>query len=417
MQLYHDIPKSKGVENALKRAKQMLNIQWVPIKLFPCGDSFINPDGTATRVDKWYPAYRPRTGIPYSSVRLHEKFVGFNVSFETFMTALSNPGSVLYTCSQHGVGKNMSSYYGTVCSCFASYVCGLPYRTSTNRMMVEKDVREVDITCLNGLELCDLVIKKDSHVAVITDIQRDVDRNVRLITVSESTLPLCVSNDYTPELFNAYWLGRGYHVYRYDGVHRQTYEPSPYVYVEGDPVAELPPPNTAFMSDFGDKANTRLGETVSFTVFENTWEHVEVTAPDGTVRVLPIKDGAVVYQPERAGFHSAVCHGNGETSQPVNFCVTNSTVDAPKRTVLKGDQLEFTFANAAEEKPFVYIINRFEGYTERQRGYFTEEEMAIGKKRVTVDLLPGEYYIYTVARNAYGYYTSAPCYFQIEEPA
>ena len=26
MQLYHDIPKSKGVENALKRARQMLDI-------------------------------------------------------------------------------------------------------------------------------------------------------------------------------------------------------------------------------------------------------------------------------------------------------------------------------------------------------------------------------------------------------
>ena len=203
----------------------------------------------------------------------------------------------------------MSSYYGTVCSCFGSYVCGFPYRTSANRMLIEPGVQEVDTASLNHLELCDLLIKKDSHVAVVTDIQRDVEGNVRIITVSESTLPLCVSTNYTPELFRAYWLDRGYHIYRYDGVHNQTYTPSPYVYVEGDPCLELPSPNPAFMSDFGDKANTHIEEAVSFTVFENKWDSLEVTAPDGTASVLTIKDAAATYQPEQAGFHSAVCRG------------------------------------------------------------------------------------------------------------
>ena len=129
MKLYHDIPKSKGVENALKRARQMLDIQWVPVERFPSGISSSEPEGTPKkRRDFNMAAWCPQTGMAYSSTRRNEKYLGFNVSLETFMTALDNPKSVLYTRSHHGDPEifNMLSYYGIVCSCFGSYVCGFP---------------------------------------------------------------------------------------------------------------------------------------------------------------------------------------------------------------------------------------------------------------------------------------------------
>jgi len=422
MKLYHDIPKSTGVENALKRARQMLDITWIPVERFPSGFSSAEPAGTPrVRHDFNYAPWRPQQGMAYSSVRREEKYVGYNVSLETFMTALYNPKSVLYTRSYHGDPEipNILSYYGIVCSCFGSYVCGFPYRTSGGAIIKDPDVIEVDATRLEDLELCDLVIRNSSkkggdHVTVITDIQRDVDGNVRLITVSESVLPLCVTKEYDPELFRKYWLDTGYRVYRYAGVHNQTYEPSPYVHVEGDPILEKPPVNTALMSIFGDKANTRLDEAVEFTVFEEKWETVEVTLPDGAVRQLPIADGAAVYQPECAGFHTAVCRKGDEISQAVSFCVTDSTAAASAASVVSGGQLEFTFRNAAGDKPLLYIINRVQACTERKRGWFTEEEVAAGKVAVTVDLVPGEYYLYTVCRNEYGFYASARCPFTVE---
>ena len=36
MQLYHDIPKSQGVANAIKRARQMVELEWTPLDMFPC---------------------------------------------------------------------------------------------------------------------------------------------------------------------------------------------------------------------------------------------------------------------------------------------------------------------------------------------------------------------------------------------
>lgn len=418
MQLYHDIPKSKGVENALKRARQMLDIRWVPVARFPAGVGSSEPEGAPKiRRDINYEPWRPKVGMTYSSVRRNEKYMGYNVSFETFMTALYNPKSVLYTRTHQGDPEilNMNSYYGIVCSCFGSYVCGFPYRTSGARIIDDPDVTEVDADVLENLELCDLVIKRSIHVAVITDIQRDVNGKVHLITVSESIRPLCVSNDYTVDEFRKYWLGNGYHVYRYSGVHNQIYEPSPYVYVEGDPILEKPPVNTAFMSIFGDKANTRMDETVEFTIFEDKWESVEVTKPDGGVEILTIADSAAAYVPKCPGFHTAVCRKGEEISQAVHFCVTDSSAQASAETVAPGGELEFTFRNSAPEAPLLYLVNRVEACTERMRAYFTPEEIATGKMKVTMKLVPGNYYLYTVTKNEYGFYASTRCPFRVEE--
>lgn len=417
MKLYHDIPKSVGVENALKRARQMLDIRWVPVARFPAGVGSSEPPGTPpARRDINYEPWRPKVGMTYSSVRRNEKYMGYNVSFETFMTAVSNPKSVLYTRTHQGDPEifNMNSYYGIVCSCFGSYVCGFPYRTSGARIIDDPDVTEVNTDVLENLELCDLPIKRGVHVTVITDIQRDVNGKVQLITVSESIRPLCVSNDYTPAEFRKYWLDNGYHVYRYAKVHETTYEPSPYVYVEGDPDLEKPPVNTALMSIFGDKANTRLDEEVEFTVFEQDWTAVEITGPDGTVTQLPIENEAAVFQPTKAGFYTAACTKEGAVSQKVNFAVTDSTVTANAETVKKGDKLELTFRTDAPEKPTLYIINRVQACTERQRGDFTAAEIAAGKAEITVNVDPGNYYVYTVAKNEYGFYASTRCYFNVE---
>lgn len=71
-------------------------------------------------------------GLVYSSVLETNTFVGIDVSFHTFMTALRNPKSVLYTENinrppYHGDLMGKGAYYGTVCSGFVSYALGLRY--------------------------------------------------------------------------------------------------------------------------------------------------------------------------------------------------------------------------------------------------------------------------------------------------
>ena len=116
MLLYHDIPSSKGVENALRRAKQMAEVEYTPVKRLPIVEKCLNSDGTQRYIENHSPVGFPIRGMIYSSVRRNEKYLGFNVSLETFITAVSNPNSVVYTRPIKGTGQHVHNYYGIVCS-------------------------------------------------------------------------------------------------------------------------------------------------------------------------------------------------------------------------------------------------------------------------------------------------------------
>ena len=99
-------------------------------------------------------------------------------------------------------------------------------------------------------------------IAVITDIERDVNGRVAYITVSESNVPFVIATRFTPEEFRGYWLENDYFIYRRDDLDRITYTPSPYVHLEGDPDLAVPELNRSLQPHFGNKANYMLGEEV-----------------------------------------------------------------------------------------------------------------------------------------------------------
>ena len=125
--LVEDIP-SLGARNAIKKAYQMTDLCFTPL------DSFVaNPSKTYYRGGK----YR---GLVYSSVKETHTFVGMDVSFHTFMTALHNPRSVIYTENVSKPpyhGSNCGAYYGTVCSGLITYALGLKvYQKSYDSLSV-----------------------------------------------------------------------------------------------------------------------------------------------------------------------------------------------------------------------------------------------------------------------------------------
>lgn len=118
--------------------------------------------------------YQPGTtykGLIYSSVKETETYVGENVSFHTFITAVKNPQSKLYTervdqYPYHGV--NCKAYYGTVCSGLVSYALGLVPRYATFDFP-ESDLMDiVDYSLPENLQIAD-VLWRDGHVALITE--------------------------------------------------------------------------------------------------------------------------------------------------------------------------------------------------------------------------------------------------------
>ena len=411
MILYHDVPRSKGVENAIKRAKQMVELEWMPVRPYPDGASIHTPEGHKY-LDIFTQPWQPQKGVGYSSVRLTEKYVGFNLSHETYLSAIANPRSRIYTTPQHGLGLRMFAYCGLVCSAFVSYVCDLPLRLPCSYWPHDPRVSLVNSDDLRNLMLCDIVLNPVMHIAIITDIERDVEGNVQYITVSESKLPRVISTRFTAEAFRGYWLGNGYQIYRYSGIDSAAYTPSPFVHLEGDPNLPVPAINKVIQPDLGNRANYMLSETVELDLLESGWEEVEIT---GAVDcVLPVEEDKAVFQPQAAGFYTARAKAGERYSDPVEFCVTDISVVLDRTVCGTSDTIGVTFSAAApEDEPIGWIVQNLTwGY--RGGGVFTEEEkrtgkfsiVHAGKPPVRAELEPGEYQVFVLVKNCNGIYKS-----------
>ena len=105
----------QGAINAVKKAYQLTDIIFSPLLPIAYNQGTYKPNST----------YK---GMIYSSVKEIGTYVGSNVSFHTFMTAIHNPRSRIYTDRIDEPpynGTNCRSYYGTVCSGLVSYALGL----------------------------------------------------------------------------------------------------------------------------------------------------------------------------------------------------------------------------------------------------------------------------------------------------
>ena len=132
--LYEDLPTSSGQWACLARASQMCDITYTPkADMFSSGN------------ENWEKMYvgTEYKGIIYSSVRaLDWGFIGYGVSMYSYLTALNNPKSVIYTrkyedyftSDGYSAYANVHNVYGTNCSEFASYCFDLPYLLTTVRL-------------------------------------------------------------------------------------------------------------------------------------------------------------------------------------------------------------------------------------------------------------------------------------------
>ena len=413
MELIYDRPASRGVENALKRAKQLCDIPWTPIRPLP--SALRGVKGTEHEYFYGYfDAWLPQRGAPYSSCRTVEKYVGWNVSAETFCTALQNPHSVVYTRQlKDEPGTKANCYYGLVCSMFVSYALEMPYRIVCKDWTAVEGIAPVDTAQLESLRLCDILLDPKRHVALITGIGRDETGAVQRIEVSECTLPLTIRTTFTPEEFRHYWLEDNYTVYRYDRVDEVTYTPDPWLPMEGEPAAEMP--RFALLPDYGNKANYRVGdEPVELWALEEGWETVEVTDPQGSRTCYPLEDSHVVLRPEAVGRYNACLVRGEERSGSVEWCMVSLHLEFDKKVYRVGEPLTCRAWNeAAEEKPFHATLNS-DTYYVLDKVFLTEEEMETGRFALPAVSAPGKYIVIAMARNEYGIYTSPYCEVTVE---
>lgn len=263
---------------AWKKAEQMLNLKWTPLKAVPKSTT-----GN-------FSADSEVTGTPYSSVAEYDKRLGEDVSFLTFMTALHNPYSLLYTenvrystsQSAYGVqyygGSNCAMYYGVVCSGFTSYALGtIPYVTGQYDDLAESGVFEkVYDQSANGVMRGDL-LWQEGHTLFVQDVWRK-NGVVTRVRVTEEWQPLArVRGVYTATEFNSFLSAQHIIIYRYKELYKNiNYEQSPFVTV-GDEVA-LPAftYNDDICTFAGDRASFAEGDLIYIHCLNLAYPQMEI---------------------------------------------------------------------------------------------------------------------------------------------
>ena len=276
--LIDDIP-TRGAFCAIKKAYQLTDVAFTPL------------DSIRANPHKKYRGGIEYNGLIYSSVKEIDKFVGIDVSMHTFMTALHNDRSVLYTENvgnppYHGV--NCAAYYGVVCNTFVSYALGLTVSLSTSDIPVADDMMLVEDQSSLGVRLADVIHQK-GHVMLITRIRRDpASGNAVELEISEARREGCRRFFLSGKDLNKNISAGKWRLYRYKYLELNTYRPlTDFVAVDDE---ELVPftYNVDICTSHGDKACFVTGDTITLNI-SSGFEYVEI-----------YKD-AILYQSFRVG--------------------------------------------------------------------------------------------------------------------
>ncbi len=171
-----DSLKALGVVNAVKKAYHMSDIKFVP------KSDIISNNNT-------YKKGREYRGMIYSSTKEISTYVGEDVSFHTFMTAINNPKSRIYTDRINKPpyhGANCSSYYGTVCSGVVNYALGLSENYRSYDFVASSKFKKIESPTPDSVQIAD-ILWQPGHVLLVTNISKLSNGDVSRIEVTEST--------------------------------------------------------------------------------------------------------------------------------------------------------------------------------------------------------------------------------------
>lgn len=352
---YHDFPESIGQMNVINRAYQMTKIQYVTEDTLPLhsGGSILSSE----KIEDASPGTEI-TGIPYSSMRETMASIPQATSFHTFMTAILNKNSYIYTKHYEPVAPsydyNSRCYYGAVCSTLVAYCYGIDNVIPTTISFdTYPGLNPLPTNQQNpySLKLADMLNHSNDHIVIVTDIGRNYRGKIEYIEVTEAWKPLCRSVKYTPERIKTKYFDEGFVAYRYEYVDDVSYTPSPWVHIDSTESAE-PVYSTTLSPRKGDKANWAVDETVEIDVMDSTGYTSYVLANAATetaISTASIPAGNVISLTGLTeGKYSVYLTDGTENGVPVYFDVINAEVTY---TPLGNNQVKVEYTSAGNRVP------------------------------------------------------------------
>ena len=332
--LVEDIP-SQGAKNAIMRAYQMTDLVFTPLHSF-----YANPDMSYQKGKKYQ-------GLVYSSVKETHTFVGMDVSFHTFMTALHNPKSVMYTenvSKSPYHGRNCGAYYGTVCSGLVTYALGMKVYKKTYDYPSCDLFELVEDQSSKGVRLAD-VINSGGHVQLVTGIRRNPHNNkAEEIEICEAVREGCrrviLSGEELDKLLSRKKKRRK--LYRYKYLDSVRYSPLTEFVTVGDEKRTPFKYNDDICTNRGDKSCYIIGDTVVLNITKG-YKNLEIFK-DSTLykSIIVEKDADIILTDLPYGDYKARLVKGKNQSDYTYWKV----IDAHVRIDTKNNTVRFNSSNA-----------------------------------------------------------------------
>jgi hypothetical protein len=394
-------------ERTAEHSHLLSRVRWTPV-----ADTLPNRKGGFFEKGKEY------TGVPYSSVRSEGRYIGFDIALRTFLAAVENPRSVLYTENFTGKVSNAAAYYGSVCSAYTSYAlgCGFPEVSRRYGPGISQGIVLVEPQSAEGAQVSDVIYTphatetSGSHVEMVTAVTRDKDGRVVSIRVEESRPPTTATTDRSAEKFNMHLATKNKQLFRitdrdaWRGDNRA--EPLRFPNFELD--ATPPVINRSLLLDLGDWVPYQKGEPVKFHVMDRDQRGV---------KTLVIQRGGEVVEEiavEGHGLHERsydicgdytahVIHTDGSKSQPCEFAVCDLELRLSADKVTLGKEWKVEFGAENMDVIAVYLWNSGDSYG-RHPLFVTEAQRKAGSMLIPADLLkkPGTLQVWLMGEHKLG---------------
>lgn len=393
-------------EQAVEHARILSHVKWTPVA------------GTMpNRLGGYFKEGTEYTGVPYSSVKAVGRCIGFDIHLKTFLAAVENPQSVLYTENLSGKVSNAAAYYGTVCSTFTSYAlqCAHPYRSSHHGPEFRKGVVLVSPQSAQAAEAGDVIytppakVGGGSHVELVTAVERSGDR-VTAVRVEESSPPTTRNTLRNASSFDSHIASRGRRLYRItdSAAWREQNKAESFLFPNYKEDSATPAINRVLLLDRGDWVPYYQDQAVKFNVMDRDSQGVQS---------LVIKRGATVVEQiavqgrgviERllsvCGDYTAHCvMSDGSLSRACEFsvCDLDFRLPAERPTRNKPWQIAFTARNL--NVITVHLINPKPPY-DCYRVWLTEQDRRRGKSTIPAGMVrdAGVMHVWLTGEHKYG---------------
>jgi hypothetical protein len=393
-------------EQAVEYARIMSRVKWTPVA-----------DGMPNRSGGYFEKGTEYTGVPYSSVKTVGRCIGFEIYLKTFLAAVENPRSVLYTENLSGKVSNAAPYYGKVCSTFTSYAlqCGLPYRSSHHGPEFRGGVVLVDPQSAQAAEPGDVIytppatVGGGSHVELVTAVERNGE-NVIAVRVEDSWPPTTRNLLRKASDFDSHISSRNRRLYRITDFDawREHNKAESFLFPNYDEDSATPAVNRVLLLDRGDWVPYFRDQPVRFNVMDRDSQGIQsLVVKRGSTLVEQIAvhgRGVIERWLNDCGDYAAHCVMNdGSLSQACEFSVCDLNFILPAEVPTRNKPWEIKFNASNLSVIAVRLMNPSPPY-HHYSVWSTDQDRHSGKVTVPAGLIQeaGPLQVWVIGENKYG---------------